>query len=661
MISLLLFLLVVVAAGTFAAWVYLRMEPSVRGRRLLAFLRAGVLALVLLLGINPPIPWRGASAAGEWAVLDNSLSMMAVGADGTPLWDGARARARALEDQGLRVETLTGSLSPEAPRSELAPVLRRAAEAGAAGVRVLSDFRLHDPLEVEDLLSQAGLEVSAEPYGAGVSNAGVAELRVDDALGAGDSVRAVAELFASGAGDSVRVEFRREGALLRSRKVAAPGEGRVREVAAWLPGATEAASTTAEEPVGRARYTVRVFAGGDVYPDDDEAVAYALVGGREGGVVLVSFRPDWEPRYLLPVLGAVTGLPTRGYLRLPGGRFAVMGRGGERGAPVDSTVVRREVARADLVVIHGLGGEVDAWEGALLKGARARPAILVWPADEAGARRLGLSVRGGGGGEWYAAPEAPASPVGGALAGTDLRGIPPLEDLLVSDALAGAPLTVQLGGTGPPHPAVTLREEEGRRMAAPLASGFWRWAARPGRPREVYRRLWSGVAGWLLEAPAGRVPATVRPRVWVVPRGEPVAWLLPSGADSVPLRIWREGGSGAQAPAALRGVSPPPVPPESPSARPVVDALLTTRGGRETGVLAPGTYRYEAGEGAWGGGRFDVARATREMLPAPHLPAGFEGEGGRRVTAPARTRPLRDFTWLYLVAMILLLAEWIGR
>jgi hypothetical protein len=170
-----------------------------------------------------------------------------------------------------------------------------------------------------------------------------------------------------------------------------------------------------------------------------------------------------------------------------------------------------------------------------------------------------------------------------------------------------------------------------------LASGFWRWAARDNG-RDVYRRLWSGVAGWLL-AGEGGTALEPRPTQWVVPRGEPVVWSVP--VDSTTRRLVVSVGDSV-----------------------VVDVPLVTEGSQSTGVLRPGSYAYRVQRGSdevVASGRFDVAEATLEMAPMATVPAVSEAgesppDGERRPGSPLRTRP-----WPYLLVIGLLCAEWIGR
>jgi hypothetical protein len=236
------------------------------------------------------------------------------------------------------------------------------------------------------------------------------------------------------------------------------------------------------------------------------------------------------------------------------------------------------------------------------------------------------------------------SPIAGSLAGVSLQGLPPLSDVLlpVDPARVRGAVLLQLRGAGTPEAALQLDERPNGRVAVVLASGFWRWAARDSG-RDVYRRLWSGVAGWLLSG-EGASPLEPRPTQWVVPRGEPVVWSAP--LDSIPRRILVTAADSA-------------------TGSGVVDAPLSAQGSQSTGVLPPGAYAYRV-EGADGAllasGRFDVARATAEMAPLGMVPDVAADDGSATAAADERPgSPLRTEAWPYLIVIGLLCAEWIGR
>ena len=66
-LSWLAFVILVAGAGGFAAWIYVRRELPIPGRRLLGTFRASILVLVLLLLWDPRLPGgpRTAGADGD--------------------------------------------------------------------------------------------------------------------------------------------------------------------------------------------------------------------------------------------------------------------------------------------------------------------------------------------------------------------------------------------------------------------------------------------------------------------------------------------------------------------------------------------------------------------------------------------------------------------
>ncbi|MBM4185265.1 MAG: hypothetical protein FJ207_13775 [Gemmatimonadetes bacterium] len=636
-------LLLALSAGlvAYAFWLYFRHEIAVPAARLLAGARAAALVLVLLLLFDVRLPTGAGGESDDWVLLDASLSMGAAAATGASAWEEASARARELERQGWRVVTfgdvaepgtLDGEAQPQALASRLSPALDRAAEAGVRRVRVLSDFRLEDAVAVRSALAALPLQVELEPFGAELVNAGVSRLDVPDVARPSAPVAAEVEIHVASAVDSVALQVFEEGSVVADVRVAAPAPGLRARVPLELPpaGAT-----------GRVRYTARVSLTGDAFPSDDEGVAFASIGHEEGAVVLVSLRPDWEPRYLLPLLQDVTGLPALGYLRAGADRFIPMGGAADRGAPVDSATVRRAAGDATLFVLHGLTGDADAWARSL---SRRTGRTVLFAADGVGAELAGIPSSEPRAGEWYVSGEVPMSAIAGSLAGASLQGLPPLTDVLlpVDPARVRGALLLQLRGTGTPEAALQLDERPSGRIAVVLASGFWRWAARDSG-RDVYRRLWSGVAGWLLSG-EGASPLEPRPTQWVVPRGEPVLWSAP--VDSVPRRV-------------IVTAS------DSTAGTVVVDAPLASQGMQSTGVLPPGAYAYRV-EGASGdvlaSGRFDVAHATDEMAPLAIVPDPAADEGLAPDAGEERSgSPLRTRSWPYLLVIGLLCAEWIGR
>lgn len=617
-----------------STWIYLRAEPPVPGRGRLAVLRGAALVILAALVADLGIPARLARTHLEpWVLLDASASMTA--GDGAA-WDRALARALELEASGWRVLPFAhgpqdggaGATTPDGARTELAPALRLAVEAGATEVRVLSDLRLMDRAGVEAELGALPAAVAFESFAASARNAGVGSFQVEGRASQGGGAGAEIELFAEGVGDSLEVVVLEEGVPILTQRVAAPSPGGRTRVRLVLPPA---------RADGQVRYTTRVALEGDGFPADDEAAAYASVGRDAGGVVVVSLRPDWEPRSVLEVLESSTGMRARGFLRVGPDRFVTLGRGVERGGGVAGAEVRQAVAAADLLVVHGLAAGDDAWAGTALQ---RRGPLVAWPADAGGAALLGLSATGRPEGEWLVAPELPPSPLSPGLAGMDFRDLPPLGGVVpvAPRGSAVAVFRVRRGGTGAEVPGMIVQDGAAGRRVVVLAQGLWRWGARDGSPGEAYRRLWAAAAGWLL---AGEpVVGELRPERWVTPASEAVAWRLPrSEGGLVRLEVLDGGGSV------------------------VLDTLFDAGvSGAATPSLPPGTYRYRGGSegGAVATGRFDVEARTQEMAFLPGIPEATvpgavvpPGDAGRR-PLPASALP-------YLLILVLLSGEWVAR
>ena len=640
-IRAILFTALASALVVYPYWVYRRVELSITGSGWLALIRASVLVTILGLLFDLQIPVGDSTKAmGErWVLLDTSLSMLA-GEDGLTAWDGAIERSNELMEEGWRVVTF-GEVANALPFSDtdlgsrpqdvntlLAPALRRAAEGGARSVRVLTDLRLEDRVALQATLEQLPLEVLYEGFGADLKNGGISAFKVEDAVQTGGMILGEVEIHGLGA-DSVDLTIRVEGAEVVSLKVALPEVGlrNLLEVPIPVPNAE-----------GRIRYTAHLHLDGDAFASDNEAVAYGVVGNEENAVVLVSLRPNWEPRYLLSVLGDVTGLPATGYLRAGPDKFISVGRALARSGPVDSSRVRRAVDGARLVVLHGLDRNSDPWALGLLE--RSTRAILL-PADSSGAANAGLNTEPARSGEWYVSGDLPPSPLSGELAGTTLLGLPPLTDLLIpiNREEIQSPVHLQLRGTGSSEAALHLDDSGAHRRVLGLASGFWRWATREGSGEDTYRRLWSGVTGWLFadEKPAAREP---RPSKWVFQRKELVTWIVPRDSTLMNLRV-------------LKGDSV------------LIDTVMVGGTSPSSGILDPGLYHYSFGKPSGeliGAGRFDVETITGEMIPPSEEPGAPESLAVVTVVGDENPgRPIRIYPWPYLLVITLLCGEWMIR
>jgi len=635
--------LLLVAACGFSFWVYHRRELPVAGRRLLALGRALAIFLVLLLIWNPRLPAGAGDGIGQGAVvlLDGSLSMSAGPPGGETAWSDAVREARRLAGGGGRIlvfgnavaasagDQLEGS-APTATSSRLLPALRAAAESGARAVTVVSDGRLTDA-DFGSLPVVPGLQARLEVVDPAVTNAGVADFATPARAERGTPFAAEVRVFGEAApGTAARIEVREEERLVASVPVEIPPPGEVARTPVDLP---------APSTEGLVRYTAAVVVDEDGFADDDRRVRYVRVAPPQAGLVLLSLRPDWEPRYLLPVLEDVTGLPARGYLGVTGSRYLPIGRGEEVADEVTEAELATMLAGADIVVLHGVGATAPGW---VRDAARSAPRLLIFPADRAGASLGGVAVAGDVEGEWYVSADLPASPLAGQFAGLDLRALPPLTALHPATAPSGAvALQVHLGGRGTGEAALVLIAEEGRRVGVGLAEGYWRWAAREGTPRRAYRSLWAGVANWLFAGERLATAGPPGPAEPVIARGSPVHWQAPGMAgQSLGLSLVRDGESVLE-----RTVA--------------VDSTETFT----TAPLEPGAYEFalspEAGDEQTSG-RFDVERYTGDLRlpPVADAVSGDAADAGARA-APGR--PLRTYPAPFILVLAVLCGEWIGR
>ena len=662
------FVILVAGAGGFATWIYVRRELPIPGRRLLGTIRASVLVLVLLLLWDPRLPGgpRTGGADGSWVLLDVSASMSAPAvAGGAPVggapvaganWVAARERAQELAEAGAQVllfgETprvvssdSLDTLLPLASASRLAPALARAAEAGATDITVLSDLRLDDPVEAELSIGRFPFGVQIEGSEAPVRNAGVARFELPPRAESGTPLSVGIALFSEGTepGDTIRVEVWEEERLVASAGVQVVEPGLLATATIRLPPPGD---------TGWVRYRLLASLPGDRFEADDAKSAFTEVDPSEGGLVLLSLQPDWEPRFLLPVLSQVTGLDSDGFLSLSGGRYLRLGSGSQVGPPVDEAEVREALSGADFVVLHGVGAGAPDWVRTTLAEA---PRAIVFASDPAGALASGVEAGATLDGEWYPMPDLPPSPLAASLSGADLTGLPPLTSILprrTPETLPG-PIPLQRQGTGPAEAGLVLDENRGRRRAVVLASGFWRWAFREGSDREAYRRLWAGVAGWLLaSAPQdGATPVRPEKRVWS--SHEPMRWRAPGliGMNvSFTLSLTNSAGG---APAGDSVVLDTTV---------VVDGA----GWVQTRALPVAEYSYRITrpeeDGSIGSGRVESEAHSLELLRRPVNISPTEAdaaEGGpiRGSFGP----PLRTHPVPYILILVLLSAEWIGR
>ena len=557
----LLWLALSAAVMAVSVWHYSRRETPGRGRRLLAVLRAIAVALVLLVLFDPELPGGGAAATrGTQVLLDASLSMRLPDAagersgeggagldagEGGTRWDAAVAQARSLA--GDRPVLLFGdgarpvapaSLPQTAPgdaRTRLLPGLQAAAEAGVRDVVVLTDGGIEDADAVARWAPRLGLGIEMIHVGYDMPNTSLVEASAPQWVDVGESVPVEFAVAGDGA-DSMAVVVRREGRVIGRTVVPAPSAGRLSSGAMDLQ-----LTAPPEDADGWVRLEVALETG-DAVPDDDQRTIYVQTGAEPAGVVLVSFRPDWEPRFLAPVLERSLGLPLRAWIRAATGQYVRLAGGMEAGQGTPEADVRRAVERGHLVVLHGLGIDAPEWAH---EAARSSLRVLIYPAGDASALDLPVSVGAEMQGDFFLSSTVPASPVAGLLADLEVGGARPLTGLRTAEMPEGtwAPLMVTRGRQGAVLPLAVAGQDGPRRWAVALGSGYWQWAFRGGAERQIHARFWSALAGWLAqESTVASMPA-VRPGSMTLPRGAAVPWTSPAAlADSIRVALSAAGG-----------------------------------------------------------------------------------------------------------------------
>jgi hypothetical protein len=485
------------------------------------------------------------------------------------------------------------------------------------------------------------LEVRSTEGGA-IVNRSVAEVEAPAWAEAGKPVEVRVGVSATGAStDSVRVIIREGDQVLAEETIEAPPAGRVAVAALDF-------TPTAPPGGGMVRYDITLDPA-DLIPDDDSRSIYLFVDEKPTGVAFISFRPDWEPRFLQPVLEQALGLPIRGFLQAQPDQFIQVGAGGEAGRPVGEAEVRRAVERASIVVLHGLDPDAPSWAHEVVREERR---LLVFPEGGTEIAGLAASAPRPAGGEWFASGTIPASPITEHLGSIRTEELPPLSGLrpVTLPAGAWAPLVASQGrSSGAALPVVAGVERDGRRMVVALADGFWRWAIRDGAPRQAYRRLWSALGGWLLEDERMRDSGPVTPLTRVASRGAELLWVTTGAAsDSLLLRVRDE--AGAVALDTMISVA-------------AVDTFRTP-------ALPPGHYHYEARlsdsaapEQEPVGGAITVesysAEFSREAVAIADIAAVATAGAPFQRRSPGK--PLHTEPWPYLVFVVLISLEWIFR
>ena len=633
----------VLAALALSAFTYLRREPQGRGRAVLVALRTIALTLIVLLLLDPRMNFGAPrSGGGPRVILDASLSML-LGQGGSSAWQQGIAEARRanrnatvlLAGDGVRAAGADSldRITPYAGDSRLLPALESAAEGGAERVVVVTDGAIEDVPEIERWLPALGLSIDIRTVGSVTSaNRAISSVEAPSWAEAGKPLTLRLGVAATNSGRAAVVVKQNGNEVGRSQVDLIPN---------GIAPATVSFNAQGPPAGGVVRYDVALEQG-DSIPDDDVRSVYVFISEKPAGVAIVSFDPDWEPRFLHPVIESALGLPVRTFLRAPAGMYFRVGGGLDAGTRVDEATVQRAVAQAELLVLHGIGGNAPEWAQRAAGTARR---LIVFPAQSG--MQLPIQTTTAAEGDWYVSPDLPSSPISPLLAGIDVAALPPLS--AVQAAAAGPNSWVPLLGgrtrRGGSAPLAVAEEREGRRWVAGLGVGYWRWAFRGGTARDAYTRLWGALAGWVVQDQAQVAGAAVRPVERAVPRATPLRWVAPGlAADSLVLVL---NGRGGQTRSTL-------VPQAS-------DTALSA-------TAAPGHYNYDVA--AYRGGK-EVGRSRGPLTVETYSPEFMRRTIDLQRLKRAATslthagasagRPLHTYPWLYVLVVVLLCTEWVLR
>jgi hypothetical protein len=348
---------------------------------------------------------------------------------------------------------------------------------------------------------------------------------------------------------------------------------------------------------------------------------------------MISLDPDWEARYLSPVLERSVPGGARVFLRVGDGtylRAAARPRG-----PVSEAAVRRAAEGATLLVIQGDPDNLPDW---IEEAARGRPALMYLVRGTGRIPGTGVSVEEVLSGEWYADLPPPPGPVSAHFLGAAVEDLPPLTRLYgAAGGTEGPVLAGRRDRQGVARPVAVIGSIEGRRWAVVNGEGTWRWAARSGHGLSLYRGLFAGVIGWLMERTTSGQVDLVNPRIR---SGDSVRWRAAPDVRDLAVRLEDASGTALWAgsvPDSAGAIAGPPLDPG--------DAWFTASG-TEGGVA----FRIQR--------PFHVNAGTEALPNAPGPPLEVRsGERQGQRAAPGARPPV----WPFAAALALLCLEWLWR
>jgi hypothetical protein len=513
-------------------------------------------------------------------------------------WSRARDSARSLGDvRYFGDERPASDSAPDRGTSRLLPALTAAA-ASDRPVVVLTDGELDDGGDLPaDLEDRASVALLSRDS---IADYAVTGFQGPARITAGDSLQLEGDVRAiNGAPErNLGLTVSMGDRMLARQTVHLPAGGAAR---------ARFSIATRGLPPG-AHVLAMHLESGDSEPRTDTRLRMVTITATPG-IVLVATPGDWDARALYRTLVDVAELPVRGYVELGPGRY----RGMHDLKPVTEEAVRRAAAGADLLVVKGDPGN-------LVRGGGAR-GLWLWP-----------SATNAIAGDWYISAAA-GTPVSGAFLGLPVDSFAPATRLSQVEPTEGdwVALEAQDRRRGAKRPAVVGHVEGRRRVVTVAADGLWRWAFRGGQSEQAYRNWVAATASWLLAAP-DTTSGTVRLTRTVVQQGRPL--------------VFEWAGSGAPTDVAIGW--------QADSSR-GTDTLHFDAAGRALLWLPPGAYAWRLARG--GAGQAAVERYSDEFLPRPRT----VGAHAARLGVPGSRTSVRDWRWLFGVAIIALALEWWWR
>jgi hypothetical protein len=562
-----------------------------------ALLRAVAATLVVALLLGAPAG-RAASVAPN-VMLDASESWLR--AADSSVWNAARDSAARIGGVvhrfGESVRVSTGSEAPSDHASRIRDVVDAATGSGRPVV-IVTDGELDDPELLAGLPRGSRTIVLARRER---PDAAISTLDAPRSLLAGDTVSIRVTVVGGAAGSGAgRVELRLDDALLDTASLSALAPFAERVIA--LRGIAGGAERSA-----LLRAIVRVP--GDGEPRND-TLTLGVDVTRAPAAVFVSTAPDYDVREAVGALRGVTSLPTRAFYRVAPGMWRSEGAL----AHVDEKAVREAVRDAPLAVLHGdtavFGPPRAATRGALL--------LFAPPSSEEG--------------EWYAIA-TPLSPLAPALGDLPFDSLPPLSVAPLMPAAEWEGLLTHRGGApGDRRPAL-VGWDTPRHIAVLGASGFWRWRFRGGMRSDAYSALFGALYDWLADGRTDRRAAV--PDGAPLRAGMPVRWRRGTPADSiVTVSLVRKDATAQERTLTLRF-------PDGASVA-------------ETAPLPTGIYDVTT----TGGSSLLAVNQSREWVPG-RVTVKSGAVGGEPAVGEAPV--LREQAWIYVLAVLLLCAEWLLR